>query len=218
MATKICACCGQPFQPRPQVPKQTYCSSPACQRERRQAWQRQKLQDDRFYRENLQDAQRAWRDRNPSYSRNYRAANPKYVEKNRNQQRSKPPLTRKSDLAKMDASTWHNHRSIPGFYFGDKVSDPSAELAKDRSELFLTPAAQGFDRQTPAACQFVLVKSDAMRIVPDGWSAKLPARLMGVDLIFHLRRTFRLSGYIAIENLMVLGFDESDFGLHATFR
>ena len=105
MVTKICACCGQPFQPRPQVPNQAYCSSPACQRERRQAWQRQNLQDDRFYRENLQDAQRAWRDRNPGYSRNYRAANPKYVEKNRNQQRSKPPLARKSDLAKMDAST-----------------------------------------------------------------------------------------------------------------
>lgn len=55
MATKICACCGQPFQPRPQVQDQTYCSSPACQRERRQTWQRKKLQDDRFYRENQQD-------------------------------------------------------------------------------------------------------------------------------------------------------------------
>lgn len=106
MATKICACCGQHFQPRPQVPDQTYCSSPVCQRARRQAWQRQKLQDDHFYRENQQDAQRAWRGRNPGYSRNYRAANPKYVEKNRNRQRSKPPLARKSDLAKMDASNW----------------------------------------------------------------------------------------------------------------
>lgn len=34
----------------------------------------QKLQDDRFYRENQQDAQRAWRDRNPDYSRNYRVS------------------------------------------------------------------------------------------------------------------------------------------------
>lgn len=106
MATKICMCCGQPFPPRPQVPDQTYCSSPPCQRERRQAWQRKKLQDDRFYRENQQDAQRAWRGRNPDYSHNYRAANPQYVEKNRNQQRSKPPLAHKSDLAKMDPSIW----------------------------------------------------------------------------------------------------------------
>ena len=51
METRICACCGQPFQPRPQVPNQTYCSSRACQRDRRQSWQRDKLQYDRFYRE-----------------------------------------------------------------------------------------------------------------------------------------------------------------------
>ena len=64
MEPKICPCCGEVFQPRPQVQNQTYCSSPACQRERRQAWQRKKLQDNRFYRENRQDAQRAWRERN----------------------------------------------------------------------------------------------------------------------------------------------------------
>jgi hypothetical protein len=106
MTTKICPCCEQPFQPRPQVQNQTYCSSPACQRERRQAWQRQKLQDDRFYRENQQDSQKAWRDRNPDYSRNYRANNPQYVEKNRAQQRSKPNGVPELELAKIDASIW----------------------------------------------------------------------------------------------------------------
>lgn len=103
MEPKICPCCGQPFQPRPQVQHQAYCSSPACQRERRQAWQRKKLQDDRFYRENQQDAQRAWRDRNPDYSRNYRATNPQYAERNRAQQRAKPNRTPELDIAKMDA-------------------------------------------------------------------------------------------------------------------
>lgn len=38
MTTKICACCGQAFEPRPQVPNQSYCSSPTCQRARRQRW------------------------------------------------------------------------------------------------------------------------------------------------------------------------------------
>lgn len=61
MTTKICACCGQPFQPRPQVKDQAYCSAPACQRARRQAWQREKLRDEPYYREYLQSAQRAWR-------------------------------------------------------------------------------------------------------------------------------------------------------------
>ena len=64
--------------PCPQVKTQTYCSAPACQRERRQLWQRKKFRDDPFYRENLQDAQRAWRNRNPDYLRNYRATNPEY--------------------------------------------------------------------------------------------------------------------------------------------
>jgi hypothetical protein len=102
MTTKICPCCGEVFQPRPQVQNQTYCSAPACQRERRQAWQRKKLQDDRFYRENQQDAQRAWRQRNPEYSRNYRATNNQYANRNRAQQRATPNGTQELDNAKMD--------------------------------------------------------------------------------------------------------------------
>ena len=40
MATKTCAACGQTFQPHHKVPNQTYCSSPDCQKERRQSWDR----------------------------------------------------------------------------------------------------------------------------------------------------------------------------------
>lgn len=108
MEPKICPCCGEVFQPRPQVQNQTYCSAPACQRERRQAWQRKKLQDDRFYRENQQDAQRAWRQRNPEYSRNYRATNNQYANRNRAQQRATPNGTQELDIAKMDMSIWAN--------------------------------------------------------------------------------------------------------------
>jgi hypothetical protein len=43
MENKLCVACDQPFQPRPQVPHQSYCSAPDCQRERR----RQSLQTDR---------------------------------------------------------------------------------------------------------------------------------------------------------------------------
>ena len=72
MTYKICACCGQPFKPRPQVPNQTYCSSPACQSERRKSWQRNKIRTDPDYRENQSKSQRAWLDRNPDYWRKYR--------------------------------------------------------------------------------------------------------------------------------------------------
>lgn len=115
MEPKICPCCGKTFLPRPQVQNQTYCSAPACQRERRQAWQRKKVQSDPFYRENLQDAQRAWRERNPDYSRNYRATNPEYTDRNRAQQRSGPNRRQEFDLTKIDASILM--RAIPaGIY------------------------------------------------------------------------------------------------------
>jgi hypothetical protein len=67
MMTKRCACCGQPFEPRPQVPDQAFCSSPDCQRARRRQWQRDKLKSDPDYRSNQQDAQRAWTQRNQDY-------------------------------------------------------------------------------------------------------------------------------------------------------
>ena len=73
MPTKNCACCGEPFTPRPQVPDQSYCSAPACQRERRLRWQSVKMQTDPDYRENQSRSQRAWLDRNPDYWRTYRS-------------------------------------------------------------------------------------------------------------------------------------------------
>ena len=52
METKTCNACGHHFTPRPQNPNQTYCTDPACQRERRRRWQQQKRRDDADYRDN----------------------------------------------------------------------------------------------------------------------------------------------------------------------
>lgn len=84
MPTKICACCGQPFKTRPQVPEQAYCSAQACQRERRLRWQRDKMRSDPDYRDNQSRSQRAWLDRNPDYWRTYRSQSDK---------NSSPPVT-----------------------------------------------------------------------------------------------------------------------------
>lgn len=64
MASKICPCCGETFQPHHKVPNQTYCSSRDCQRERRQLWDRKKQQSDPEYRDNKNRVQRAWTERN----------------------------------------------------------------------------------------------------------------------------------------------------------
>jgi hypothetical protein len=73
MSSKICACCGQPFLPDPRVKNQTFCSTPACQQERRKRWRQTRLRTGEVYLDNKSRAQRAWLDRNPDYWRNYRS-------------------------------------------------------------------------------------------------------------------------------------------------
>ena len=60
METKTCNACGHTFAPRPQNPNQTYCTDPACQRERRRRWQQQKRRNDADYRDNDARAGKAW--------------------------------------------------------------------------------------------------------------------------------------------------------------
>ena len=89
MENKQFAACGQSFQPRPQVPDQTYCSAPDCQCERRKQWQRRKLQTDPDYQDNQARAQQAWTQRNPGYWREYRESHLEYVERNRVRQQER---------------------------------------------------------------------------------------------------------------------------------
>ncbi len=104
MGNKQCVACGQPFQPRPQVPQQSYCSALGCQRERRRQWQRLKLQTDPDYQDNQARAQQAWNQRNPDYWRKYRKSHPKYVERNRALQHERNAKTMMRPIAKMDVS------------------------------------------------------------------------------------------------------------------
>jgi hypothetical protein len=127
MANKLCVACGAPFQPRPQVPHQSYCANPDCQRERRRQWQRSKLQSDPDYQDNQMRAQQAWTHRNPNYWRDYRESHPEYVERNRVLQLARNAKAQSGHVAKMDAS----NPDIPlpsGVYHLSLVTD--AEIAK----------------------------------------------------------------------------------------
>lgn len=73
-----CAHCNDLFTPAPQVPKQTYCSKPNCQKERRKQWQKNRLQSDPDYRANQSRAQKAWTEKNPDYWRELRQTGPDY--------------------------------------------------------------------------------------------------------------------------------------------
>lgn len=104
MAQKHCASCGKLFLPRPQVPQQSYCSAPDCQRERRRQWQQFKLQTDPDYQDNQARAQQAWSRRNPDYWREYRESHPKYVDRNRVLQHDRNTKAMVGPIAKMDVS------------------------------------------------------------------------------------------------------------------
>jgi endogenous inhibitor of DNA gyrase (YacG/DUF329 family) len=107
MERRRCAACGQAFRPRSQVPHQSYCSAAACQRIRRQRWQRAKRKSDADYRANQARAARVWARGHPEYWREYRRTHPEYCERNRNaarrRQRDRAQRTA-GTFAKMDAS------------------------------------------------------------------------------------------------------------------
>lgn len=109
METRRCPACGRQFEPRAQSPRQHYCSDPACQRERRRRWQRERLRADPDYRDNQARAQQRWRARHPEYWREYRRRHPAYVEGNRRAQRQRNrgrgvPEPPPAAIANMDAS------------------------------------------------------------------------------------------------------------------
>lgn len=96
-ARRRCAACGKPFKVLPQVPDQSYCADPACQRERRKLWQRVRRAEDPDYRDNQARAQEAWLARNPDYWREYRRRNPEYTQRNRERQRTRSQERREVD-------------------------------------------------------------------------------------------------------------------------
>ena len=103
MEITLCAACGRKFQPRPQTPRQRFCSDPDCQRERKRRWQSDKLSTDPDYRDNQARAQKAWNQRNPDYWREYRENHQAYVERNRDEQRKRNHRRRQA-IANMDVS------------------------------------------------------------------------------------------------------------------
>ena len=115
MCQRRCTACDDLFIPRKNVPNQSFCSKPQCQRERRRRWQKQKLKADADYRANQAAAQKRWRENNPDYWCRYRRTHPEYTAGNREQQRQRnrrrvhvetgpsPP-----EIAKMDAYASQN--------------------------------------------------------------------------------------------------------------
>lgn len=105
MENRWCTACGRLFLPRPQSPRQTYCTEVECQRERRRLWQQAKRRSDPDYAGNQRQAQQSWLLRNPAYWQNYREQHPDYARVNRERQRQRNGRKAEAAIAKMDAWT-----------------------------------------------------------------------------------------------------------------
>lgn len=135
MATKICPCCGETFQPHHKVPTQTYCSSPNCQRERRQIWDRKKQESDPEYRDNKNRVQRSWTERNPGYWRKYRKVNPDALKKNQASSKQSAPI--ETELVKMDELAWL--KKIPAGVYRIRPVTGGAKVKSDSWVVEITP-------------------------------------------------------------------------------
>ena len=102
--SKRCVACGEDFRPHPQVPMQTYCSTPECQRERRRCSQQKKRREDPDYRENDSRYNKDWAVQNPDYWKRYRESHPDYADRNRQMQQNRNQKQRDTKIAMVDVS------------------------------------------------------------------------------------------------------------------
>ena len=113
MSEEPCCHCGEFFSLSPRHKNQRFCGKPECQRARKAAWQRHKIQTDSDYRFNQKLSRKQWNKNHPGYWKQYRKQHPDKAERNRILQsirnrraRSSPSNnnTVPSLIAKMDAS------------------------------------------------------------------------------------------------------------------
>ena len=125
MDNRWCSACGCSFLPRPQAPRQSYCTKPECRRERRRIWQLAKRRSDPDYLMNQIRSQKVWAAKNQGYWKRYRQEHPNYAERNRSLQRDRNNLRKVSQIAKMavsspspflDSGTYELYRLGPGVH------------------------------------------------------------------------------------------------------
>lgn len=141
MEKRRCEGCNGHFLPQPQIPNQSYCSAPSCQRERRRRWQQAKRRDDVDYHANQAQAQQAWNKRHGDYWREYRAQHPEYRERNRQQQQQRDQRRSTRDLAKMDVSMSDSLVASGTYQLARVGDDPLAKMDVCMVEITLLSRA-----------------------------------------------------------------------------
>src|SRR6056297_516351 len=101
-STFKCLHCKKTLPQNPRLKKiQKYCSAKKCQQIRRSLRKKERYNSDLMYRKKHLETQKAWRENRPAYlyQKEYRKNHPRYVERNRelqktrNKNRKKEPVT-----------------------------------------------------------------------------------------------------------------------------
>ena len=93
MLLPCCPYCKESFTRSRYHPDQVVCSAPDCQRQRRVAYHRTKIENDPSYRDQCRDSQQQWREQHSDYMRAYR--------KSHQSPKTRPHAKASPDLARL---------------------------------------------------------------------------------------------------------------------
>lgn len=140
MSFRRCPYCQQVFKSTLYHPQQRVCSLPACQRQRRRDYHRQKIASDPVYRQVCLESPRKWRQAHPGYWEKYRATHPQQVERNRRRQWHRDQKRRLVNLA-------NNNLAF--------------DLKHSAAEVWLLgPTARRLANNNVAPCQVLIFQAD----------------------------------------------------------
>jgi hypothetical protein len=152
MEQRCCRFCQRQFEPSRFHLEQTVCSDKPCQQRRRSENRKQKLALDAEYRQVCRDSARKWRANHPGYWKQYRAAKPESVQRNRTQQQQRDLRQRLTDLANNNSALDLKSSAAGVWLFGPVVKDLANNNLASAQVLIL----QGSWRKLPlrkASCK-----------------------------------------------------------------
>lgn len=163
MNQRCCRFCQKQFEPSRFHPEQTVCSDQLCQQQRRSQSRKYKLVRDPEYRVVCRDSARKWRANHPGYWKQYRAAKPESVARNRTQQQKRDLRRRLATLANNNLAL-DLKASAAGVWLLGPAAEALANNNLASAQVFIL---QGLMRKQP-------LPAASCKQHPSGWPA-IPA-------------------------------------------
>lgn len=146
MDQRRCRFCLGLFDPSRFHREQSVCSAKPCQQRRRAESRQHQLATDPEYRQVCRDSARKWRANHPGYWKQYRAAKPEVVKRNRVQQQRRDQRQRLVDLANNN-SALDLKSSVAGIWLLGSTAEDLANNNLASAQVFIVPAPK---RKPPA--------------------------------------------------------------------